>query len=201
MPSTVFSSFILSIIIWCSSVNSADVRGKLIFALHHNEVSLRKSRDINDNIDVNAIQTTINDHRTLIEDNRLMINNIINNPINNTNLQQIISYHYATQTPIWNSWRDVALIFVTTIIIIQIICICVSQIKLKPCDYAVSRILDRHVTRESQKQRQSIRSPSTDHINNRTYKQKPTYLSPRQQLAIKSVEEEYEEVQRNSRVI
>jgi hypothetical protein len=207
---------LLRFIIYYSIVSPTDAQGKLSFIIRHdqligiknssirglltketNEQKLREKRDNTGNVDIKAIQATINDHRTMIEDNRIMIYNMINNSINNTSVQQAISNHYSTAAPMWNSWRDIALIFVTFVAFVQVIYYCACQVKLRPCDYLVSRTLQRHDTRQSQKQRSSVRSSTIDNSINMLHSQKRKYPSPHQQSFVKTVEAEYADIHQN----
>ncbi|CAF1290341.1 unnamed protein product [Rotaria sordida] len=60
----------------------------------------RAKRDNTGGVDVKAIQATINNHRTMIEDHRIMIDQIMNNSINISNIQQAVSDHFSNTTPI-----------------------------------------------------------------------------------------------------
>jgi hypothetical protein len=154
-------ALLLRFIICYSIVSPTDAQGKLSFIIRHdqrsieddqligvknssigclltkgtNEQKIREKRDNTGNVDIKAIQATISDHRTMIEDNRIMIYNMLNNSINNTSVQQAISNQYSTAAPIWNSWRDIALIFMTFVAIVQIIYCYVCTIIASIIDY------------------------------------------------------------------
>jgi hypothetical protein len=149
-------------------------------------------------MDIKAIQATVNDHRTMIQDNRLMINNIVNNAINNNTIRQAISNHYSNTVPIWNSWRDVALIFVVCVSLAQIIYCCACQVKLRPCDYLLSRIVQRYDGRQSEKQRPLVRLSTIDNRTNMLYSQKRKYPSTVPQSFVTTVEDDYADIHQKS---
>ena len=50
-------------------------------------------------IDIHALQTTVNDHHTLI-------NNIVNNSLNTSFLADAVNRHNAQRPPVFSEWRD-----------------------------------------------------------------------------------------------
>lgn len=117
------------------SRNHAQITGIkhiLIGHLLNNRICEKQSRHRRDNsgsIDIKAVQATINDHRTMIDDHRVMINNIMNNSMNVDTIQQAVSNHYSNAAPARDSWRDMALIFLLFIAMIEILYFCVCQVK------------------------------------------------------------------------
>lgn len=73
-----------------------------------------------------ALQSTINDHRTMIDDHRKMIHYLINNTVNVTHLNQYYADQHARSSPIWHSWRDLLLI-----ILVFIGCCCILGFIIK----------------------------------------------------------------------
>ena len=77
------------------SIQANGIFGVKNTSVHHslnrtNEGKLREKRDYTGDMDIEAIQTTINDHKTMIEDNRIMIYNIINNSITKTTYNKLL---------------------------------------------------------------------------------------------------------------
>ncbi|CAF1440438.1 unnamed protein product [Adineta ricciae] len=102
-------------------------------------------RDVNNgNFDVHAIQTTINDHR-------VMINYLINNSINATFVDDAISTYHSKTGPILTSWRDlVDLVFVCLLIgFLMYFLIC--RAGFAPCDKVLQCLFKPVVQRVQQK--------------------------------------------------
>jgi hypothetical protein len=158
---------------------------------------LRRKRDNNDSMDIKAIQAKINDHHTMIEDNRIMINNIINNSVNNNNIQEVIATHYSTAAPVWSSWRDVAIVFVVCVSFAQIIYFCACQVKLRPCDYFISSIFKRYHTRQSVKHRGSARPLNIQDRINMLHVEPRKYPSMIPHTFVKTIEDEYADINQN----
>ena len=139
---------------------SADKRKLFILVFNETEFKkkLRRKRDTSDNTDIKAIVATINDHRTIMDDHRTMINNIINNSINTNLIQRAVAYHYSNIPPAWNSWRDIALVVLLLALFVQIFYWCVCHVKLRPWDYFISRIFQCYHTRQT-KQGQEFSQP------------------------------------------
>ena len=148
-------------------------------------------------MDIKAIQAKINDHHTMIEDNRIMISNIINTSINSDSIQQVIASHYSTKAPIWSSWRDVVIIFVVCVAIVQIIYFCACQVKLRPFDYFISSIFKRYNTRQSVKQRAFVRPSNIQDRINMLHREQRKYPSVIPHTFIKTVEDEYADINQN----
>lgn len=161
------------------------------------EGELRQKRDNVGTMDIKAIQTTINDHKTMIEDNRVMIFNIINSSINTNNIKEAVTSHYTNAPPMWSSWRDSALVFVTTVIMIQVISFCAFYVKLKPCDLIISRILKRYDTRQSTKGRPLFSPLAMDNGANLEHAQKRQHLAKNQQASMRNIEQDYADIQHN----
>ncbi|CAF1440475.1 unnamed protein product [Adineta ricciae] len=112
-------------------------------------------RDVNNgNFDVHAIQTTINDHR-------VMINYLINNSINATFVADAISTYHSKTGPILTSWRDlVDLVFVCLLIgFLMYFLIC--RAGFAPCDKVLQCLFKPVVQRVQQQQQQKTTEPST----------------------------------------
>jgi len=99
MPMNLSYVLLLRLIIYYSIVSPTDAQSKLSFTIRHdqrsikddqliciknssirwlltkeiNEQKLREKRDNTGNVDIKAIQATINDHKTMIEDNRIRV--------------------------------------------------------------------------------------------------------------------------------
>ncbi len=83
------------------------------------------------NLDIHALQTTINDHRT-------MINYLINNSINATYVGDAISSHHSKTGPILSSWRDIIDICTVTFLLGYIIYYGIFRTGFGPCDKLIS---------------------------------------------------------------
>ncbi|CAF1255999.1 unnamed protein product [Rotaria sp. Silwood1] len=77
-------------------------------------------------VDVYALQTTVNDHRT-------MINYLINNSINATYVSGAISDHHSKSFPILTSWRDIIDVIFIIIFIGFIMHFLLARAGLSPC--------------------------------------------------------------------
>lgn len=161
---------------------------------------LRQKRNNVDTMDIKAIQTTINDHKTMIEDNRVMIYNVINSSINTNNIKEAVVNHYTNAPPIWSSWRDCALILVTIVTVIQIISFCTYHVQLKPCDFIISRILQRYENRPSVKPHSLFSTLATDNPVNVVHARKRQYPPICQQPSVKNIEDQYAEIQQTRTV-
>ncbi|CAF4766413.1 unnamed protein product [Rotaria sp. Silwood2] len=82
-------------------------------------------------VDVHALQTTINDHRT-------MINYLINNSINATFVSDAISTHYSGSGPILTSWRDLIDLICIILFIGFIVYFLLSRAGFNPCNTCCS---------------------------------------------------------------
>lgn len=77
-----------------------------------------------------ALQSTINDHRTMIDDHRKMIYYLMNNTVNITQLSQHYTDEHSRRAPIWQSWRDVALLLLLVIFLTIGICFVIQRLRL-----------------------------------------------------------------------
>jgi len=122
------------------------------FDIKNDQLKLRSKRsdDTNDasTNNVYALQSTINDHRTIIDDHRKMINYLMNNTINITQLNQHYTEQHTNTTPIWKSWRDVSLLLLIFISFCAIIVFLV--IRFHPIDILTSILLRRHQNKQNQ---------------------------------------------------
>lgn len=126
---------------------------------------MRNERDVTSENDIRAIQATINDHRTMIEDNKIAIINMINNGSVNNNFQRYFARdRQASVAPRLNDWRDILLLFVSLFVASQVLYYCLCQVQLKPCDFLIAQMLQRH--QKSQKIKQQTVSNSPLHGEN-----------------------------------
>ncbi|UJR29609.1 hypothetical protein I4U23_017157 [Adineta vaga] len=99
------------------------------------------------NLNIHALQTTINDHRT-------MINYLINNSINATFVADAINDHHTKTGPILSSWRDIVAIFTITSFIGIFVYFCVFRSGFNLCDWLISCFCQRIINRAQQQQQQ-----------------------------------------------
>jgi hypothetical protein len=97
---------------------------------------------------VYALQSTINDHRTIIDDHRKMINYIMNNTINITQLNDYYAEQHTKTLPIWKSWRDISLLLL--IFICFCILIYILAKRFHPLEALTSVLLRRHQNKQQQ---------------------------------------------------
>lgn len=89
--------------------------------------SNRERRDVNAGTnDIKALQTTINDHRVMIE-------YLINNTINQTVLTTTV-YNHSRMAPSFSSWRDLVDILLITLLSILIIYLIICRTGFSKCD-------------------------------------------------------------------
>ena len=62
-----------------------------------------------------ALQSTVNDHRTMIDDHRRMMHHLINNTVNVTQFYEYYAEQHSNTKPIWKSWRDITLVAVLVV--------------------------------------------------------------------------------------
>lgn len=126
--------------------------------------SIRKrNTDASGNIDVYALQTTINDHRT-------MINYLINNSINATYVNNAILDHYSKTGPIFSSWRDLIDIFTVMFLVSYLIysCMCRAGGTTTSCDKMISFCCQPCMARMAQNQTATKDKESKPTMNNFT---------------------------------
>lgn len=104
------------------------------------------------NLNVHALQTTINDHRT-------MINYLINNSINATFVADAISSHHSKTGPILSSWRDIIDICTVFLLLGFIIYYGIFRTGFGPCDKLISCFC-RPVIERAQNQLPSAPAPA-----------------------------------------
>lgn len=97
----------------------------------HHSKRQRRNTDASGNIDVRALQTTINDHRT-------MINYLVNNSINATYVTEAIRDHHSSAGPILSSWRDLIDLFTLSFFIFCFIYYCICRTGISPCDKMIA---------------------------------------------------------------
>ena len=116
---------------------------------------IRTKRDTNGgNFDIHAIQTTINDHRT-------MINYLVNNSINATFVAEAISSHHSKTGPILTSWRDLVDLFFLCLVIGFLLYLAVCRTGCAPCDKVLECLFKPIVQRIEQKEKGKQTKPST----------------------------------------
>lgn len=96
-----------------------------------NHSKMKRNTDASGNIDVYALQTTINDHRT-------MINYLINNSINATYVNNAIDDHHSKTGPIFTSWRDLVDLLMLSCFLFGFIYYCICRTGISPCDKTIS---------------------------------------------------------------
>lgn len=94
-----------------------------------------------------ALQSTINDHRTIIDDHRKMIHYLMNNTVNITQLNQYYADQHASTTPIWSSWRDLSLLFMLFMGLALIFCLLFKRLHL--LDRLTSFLLRRQQSKQT----------------------------------------------------
>ena len=97
---------------------------------------------------VYALQSTINDHRTIIDDHRKMINYLMNNTINITQLNDYYAEQHSKATPVWTSWRDISLLLLVFICVCTLIYILAKR--FHPLEALTSILLRRHQNKQQQ---------------------------------------------------
>ncbi|CAF1506335.1 unnamed protein product [Adineta steineri] len=102
------------------------------------------------NVDIHALQTTINDHRT-------MINYLINNSINATYVSDAITNHHSKTGPILNSWRDI--IDLCTVTLSVVLSYCCKPIITRIREQEQPQTIANQKTPRKMRQRQRAHSP------------------------------------------
>ncbi len=112
------------------------------------KVRTKRNDDIASTSNVYALQSTINDHRTIIDDHHNIINYLMNNTVNITHLNNYYAEQHKNSTPIWSSWRDISLL------LLIFICFCIIiyhlVIRLHPVDMLTSILLRRYQNNQQQ---------------------------------------------------
>ncbi|UJR19918.1 hypothetical protein I4U23_023050 [Adineta vaga] len=83
------------------------------------------------NLDIHALQTTINDHHKII-------NYLINNSISATFVADAIKSHHTKTGPVLSSWRDIIDLFTITLVCGLFVYYCICRIGFGLCDKFVS---------------------------------------------------------------
>ena len=107
---------------------------------------VKREGDTGSSNHIYALKSVVNDHRTIIDDHRTMINYLMNNTVNITQLDQHFAEQHMQRRPIWNSWRDVSLLFLLLIVISMLIYLLVVQ--LKPLEILTAFFVRRHQTHQ-----------------------------------------------------
>ena len=92
------------------------------------------------NIDVKALQATINDHRT-------MINYLVNNSINATYVTDAVKDHHIETGPIFRSWRDTLLILLCMAVLGNFIYTSMCGSRANVCDSLLGMLFRSNITR------------------------------------------------------
>lgn len=101
-----------------------------------------------------ALQTTVNDHRVMIDDHRKMIHYLMNNTVNVTHLNQYYADQHARSAPIWHSWRDVSLVLLIFICFGILVCFLIKRLRL--LDLLTSMLVRRQQQRQPQNPKDQI---------------------------------------------
>ena len=112
-------------------------------------IRMKRNQDSDTSSHVYALQATIKDHRTIIDDHRTMINYLLNNTVNVTQFNQNFANQHSQTGPMWKSWRDVSLVLL--IIYNLFLSIFIIMIRLKPLELLTSFIVRRHQVKVAQK--------------------------------------------------
>ena len=119
------------------------------------DLRMKRSADSDTSNHIYALQTTVNDHRTIIDDHRTMINYLMNNTVNITQLEQ-----HMRRSPIWTSWRDLSLVLLLIILVLIFIYLLASL--FKPLDSLTSFLL----RRQQAKKRMQKKKKNNNNNNN-----------------------------------
>ena len=126
---------------------------------------LRRSNDDDQTVastnNIYALQSTINDHRTMIDDHRKMIHYLINNTVNVTHLNQYYADQHASTRPIWRSWRDLCLLLLIFIFLLLIIIFVIKRVK--PMDRLTAILLRRHEQKQKTEEISTIDNQQRQH--------------------------------------
>lgn len=129
----------------------------------NNESKVREKRDDTHatTSHVFALQSTINDHRTIIDDHRKMIHYLMNNTVNITQLNNYYTEQHIKTKPHWKSWRDVLLLLLMVILVCAFIYLFASR--LQPLDALTSLFVRRHQTKLQQRTESLNKKPKARH--------------------------------------
>lgn len=95
-------------------------------------------------IDIKALQTTINDHRT-------MINYLVNNSINATYISTAFKDHHIETGPLWKSWRDILIILESVLLIGILIYLSITSKRSSICDPLIATLFRSSIHRINEK--------------------------------------------------
>ena len=73
-----------------------------------------------------ALEKKVNEHRKMIDDDRHMIQYLVNNTISIAQFNRYYVEQYSSSKPIWKSWRDVSLVVFLIIGLIAMLYVLVS---------------------------------------------------------------------------
>ena len=136
-----------------------------------------KKRDTNaGSVDIHALQTTVNDHRTMIN---YLINNSIT-AINATYVGDAIYNHHSKTPPILTSWRDLVDLLFLTLLLGFIIYLLIWRSGCAPCDKVIQTFFGSIVNRvqHQQQQQQTQAIPMEINTFHRTKSQLHTSMMP-----------------------
>ena len=114
------------------------------------EVRGKRTDDTASSNHIFALQSTINDHRTVIDDHRRMINYLINNTVNITHLNEYYAEKHSNTSPLWKSWRDVLLLLLVFICLGLMVYLLV--IRFRPFHLLTSAIIRQHENKQQRQQ-------------------------------------------------
>lgn len=95
-------------------------------------------------IDIKALQTTINDHRT-------MINYLVNNSINATYVTSAFKDQHIETGPILKSWRDILIILEAIVLIGILIYLSMTSKRSTICDPLIATLFSSSINRINEK--------------------------------------------------
>lgn len=109
---------------------------------------IKRDGDTDSSSHVYALQATIKDHRTIIDDHRTMINYLLNNTVNVTQLNQHFTDQQTRTGPIWKSWRDISLVLLIIFNLFMLVYVIVTRMKL--LELLTSFLLRRQESKQQQ---------------------------------------------------
>jgi hypothetical protein len=130
--------------------------------VHHVHLSNRRRyrRDINaGKIDVRALQTTINDHRVIL-------NQLVNNSINATELAYSVRNEIRREPPSITNWRDIVDLLFISIVLVILLRYVLSR-NIGGIGVRLMSMMGLHkIEQKRPKENEQDKSPSTDKVAN-----------------------------------
>jgi len=98
---------------------------------NNNNNNNRHKRDVNAGTnDIRALQTTVNDHRSMIE-------YLINNSINATFVSEAINHYHNSTAPTLTSWRDLVDLLFIALVLLALLYFLIFRAGFSKCDKAL----------------------------------------------------------------